>query len=199
MSADNLYTVFDRMMSREEKETVLKQKSHVFWFYGLSGSGKSTLAIKLERFISSNEKHCVLLDGDNIRSGLNRNLGFSEEDRAENIRRISEVTKLFLNNGTIALASFITPFNHLRETAKKIVGDQDLSLIYVKASFEECAQRDVKGLYGKAKAGKVKNFTGQQSAFEEPSSSDLVLDTEKETEEESFNKLLQYMKAKIAF
>jgi adenylylsulfate kinase len=199
MTADNIHTVFDRMLGREDREAFLKQKSHVFWLYGLSGSGKSTLAIQLERKLLQDQKHSVLLDGDNIRSGLNSNLGFSDEDRVENIRRIAEVAKLFRDNGTIVIASFITPFEDLRERVKQVNGEKDSSLIYVKASFEACQKRDVKGLYAKATAGNVKHFTGQGSQFEEPKSPDLIIDTETESEEESLGKLYRFCREKLGY
>ncbi|MGF1531235.1 MAG: adenylyl-sulfate kinase [Puniceicoccaceae bacterium] len=175
---ENIYPEFARMLGRSEKESLLKQRGTVVWFYGLSGSGKSTLANAFERRLHGRGVLTQILDGDNIRSGLNRNLGFSDEDRAENIRRIAEVAKLFLNAGVLTLASFITPTRELRDLARRIVGEEDFLEVYVRASFETCAQRDVKGLYAKAASGKVANFTGKDSGFEEPENPDLLLDTE---------------------
>ena len=176
------------MLGREDKQRLLKQRGCVVWLYGLSGSGKSTLANALERRLHAEGVLTQILDGDNIRSGLNNNLGFSDEDRAENIRRIAEVAKLFRDAGIVTLASFITPTNALRQSAKEIVGEDFLE-VYVRCPFETCAERDVKGLYAKAKAGGVKNFTGKDSTFEEPDSADLTIDTESQPETESLELL----------
>ena len=180
---------FSGLLPREVKEKRLNQRGHVFWFYGLSGSGKSTLAYALEKRLFAEGFFVQILDGDNIRTGLNSNLGFSDEDRSENIRRISEVAKLFAQSGIITLVSFITPKIALREKAKSVIGAEDFTEIYVEASFETCAERDVKGLYAKAKAGEIKQFTGKDSAFEPPVDSGVVtVNTEsKEVEECSKN------------
>lgn len=185
----NLHPTFDKMLPREAKEELLGQRGLVVWLYGLSGSGKSTLAHLLERKLHEEKIFTKLLDGDNVRTGLNNNLGFSDEDRQENIRRVAEVAKLFSDAGVVTIASFITPKNELRASAREIIGDADLLEVYVKASFETCAERDVKGLYAKAKAGEVKQFTGKDSAFEEPDQADLIIDTEAESEAESLAKL----------
>jgi adenylylsulfate kinase len=195
---EHLYPTFDKMLPRESKEQLLGQRGLVIWLYGLSGSGKSTLSHHLERKLQEEGRFVKLLDGDNVRTGLNSNLGFSDEDRHENIRRVAEVAKLFADAGVVTVASFITPNNDLRANARKIIGDHDLLEIYVKASFETCAERDVKGLYAKAKAGQVKQFTGKDSAFEEPDAADLVIDTEAETEEESMTKLYEAIAKRIA-
>ena len=168
------------MLGRDSKESLLQQRSSVFWLYGLSGSGKSTIANAFERRLHDSGFLTQILDGDNIRSGLNANLTFSDEDRKENIRRIAEVSKLYLNSGLITIASFICPTRELRKLARQIVGPADFVEVYVKASFETCAERDPKGLYAKAKAGEIPNFTGKDSAFEPPLSTDTahVLDTE---------------------
>lgn len=178
MSAENIHPVFQHMPGRGDKEARLGQRALVVWLYGLSGSGKSTLAIALERRLAGEGFFTQILDGDNLRSGLNRNLGFSDEDRTENIRRVAEVAKLFLNAGVVTITSFITPRAELRALAREIVGDADFLEVYVKASFETCAGRDPKGLYAKAHSGAVPQFTGRDSAFEEPAAPDLVLDTE---------------------
>ena len=190
---ENIHTEFHRMLGRDAKEAQLKQRGHVFWFYGLSGSGKSTLANALERKLAEQGFVTKILDGDNIRSGLNSDLGFSDEDRVENIRRISEVARLFLDSGTVVFTSFITPKRELRANAAGVVGAEDFTPVYVQASFETCAERDVKGLYAKAAAGGVKHFTGKDSSFEEPeaSDSDWVIPTDEQTEEESLNALLE--------
>jgi adenylylsulfate kinase len=194
---DHIYPVFDKMLPREAKEELLGQRGAVIWMYGLSGSGKSTLANLLERRLHEQGRMVKVLDGDNVRSGLNRNLGFSDEDRLENIRRVSEVAKLFADSGIITITSFITPHNELRKMAREIIGDDDLLEVYVKASFETCAERDPKGLYAKVKAGEVKQFTGKDSAFEEPDRPDLVIDTEALSEEESLSVLLDASLAKV--
>lgn len=188
---DHLYPVFDKMLPRSAKETLLGQSGAVIWMYGLSGSGKSTLANLLERRLHADGRLVKVLDGDNIRSGLNRNLGFSDEDRLENIRRVSEVAKLFAECGVITITSFITPNNELRRLAREVVGDADLLEVYVKASFETCRVRDPKGLYAKVAAGEVKQFTGKDSAFEEPESPDLIIDTEAFSEDECLAQLLE--------
>lgn len=187
---DHLYPVFDKMLPRSAKEALLGQSGAVIWMYGLSGSGKSTLANLLERRLHADGRLVKVLDGDNIRSGLNRNLGFSDEDRLENIRRVSEVAKLFAECGVITITSFITPNNELRRLAREIIGEADLLEVYVKASFETCQIRDPKGLYAKVAAGEVKQFTGKDSAFEEPESPDLIIDTEAFSEEECLSQLL---------
>jgi len=181
------------MLGRDAKEAQLKQRGHVFWFYGLSGSGKSTLANALERKLAEQGYVTKILDGDNIRSRLNSDLGFSDEDRLENIRRISEVARLFLDAGVVVLASFITPKRALRSAAREIVGAGDLTPVYVEASYETCAERDVKGLYAKAASGGVKNFTGKDSSFEAPESSDpdWTITTDHQSEEESLKQLFE--------
>ncbi|MGJ8650613.1 MAG: adenylyl-sulfate kinase [Opitutaceae bacterium] len=190
---DNIHTEFHRMLGRESKEAQLRQRGHVFWFYGLSGSGKSTLANALERKLVELGYVTKILDGDNIRSRLNSDLGFSDEDRQENIRRISEVARLFLDMGVVVFSSFITPKRDLRASALEIVGSEDMTPVYVQASFETCAERDVKGLYAKAAAGGVKNFTGKDSSFEAPEAGDpdWTISTDNKTEEESLNELLE--------
>ena len=191
MSAENenIHPEFDRMLEREAKEGMLGQRGCVFWLYGLSGSGKSTLALALERRLHEEGVFTQILDGDNIRTGLNKGLGFSDEDRLENIRRIAEVAKLFKEAGVVTITSFITPKNELREMAREIVGAEDFREVFVRCSFEACAERDVKGLYAKAAAGGVKHFTGKDSSFEEPDQADMVIDTETETVEESCQRL----------
>ena len=190
---ENIHTEFHRMLGREAKEAQLRQRGHVFWFYGLSGSGKSTLANAVERKLAERGIVTKILDGDNIRSRLNSDLGFSDEDRQENIRRISEVARLFLDAGIVVFTSFITPKRELREAASGVVGASDFTPVYVQASFETCAERDVKGLYAKAAAGGVKNFTGKDSSFEEPVAGDpdWIISTDEQSEEDSVNELLE--------
>ena len=189
----NIHTEFDRMLSRDAKEAQLGQRGHVFWLYGLSGSGKSTLASAIERKLVEHGIVTKILDGDNVRSRLNKDLGFSDEDRRENIRRISEVASLFLDAGIVVLASFITPKRELRVSAADIVGKDDFTPVYIQASFEACAERDVKGLYAKAAAGQVAQFTGKDSSFEAPDASDedWIISTESQTEEHSVNELFK--------
>ena len=153
MENNNIYPIFDRMMTRSDKEALLGQRSLMVWFTGLSGSGKSTIAIALERELHQRGLLCRILDGDNIRSGINNNLGFSEADRVENIRRIAEVSKLFVDTGIITIAAFISPSNDIREMAADIIGRDDFVEVYVSTPIEECERRDVKGLYAKARRG----------------------------------------------
>ncbi len=196
-NSKNIHPIFDRVVSRDEKQARLQQRGRVVWLYGMSGSGKSTLATALEKRLFEKGRVTHLLDGDNVRSGLNSNLGFSDEDRAENIRRIAEVSKLFLHAGLVVINSFITPLRANRETARAILGD-DLLEVYVRCSFETCAARDVKGLYAKAGRGEIASFTGKDSLFEEPDRADLILDTEKETPEESLNRLFDFVLPRLA-
>ncbi|MDF3056780.1 MAG: adenylylsulfate kinase [Rariglobus sp.] len=178
---ENLHPIFDRVLGRAEKEAKLRQRGRVIWLYGLSGSGKSTLAIALERRLHAEGVTTHLLDGDNVRTGLNRDLGFTDADRAENIRRIAEVAKLFVQAGVVVIAAFITPQRANRQLARSIIGAGDFLEVYVAASFDTCASRDPKGLYAKARAGGVQQFTGRDSSFEPPAAEDndvLVIDTE---------------------
>lgn len=191
--ATNIYPIFDRMMSRDDKEQLLKQRGMMLWFTGLSGSGKSTVAIALERELHSRGLLCRILDGDNIRSGINNNLGFSAEDRVENIRRIAEVGRLFVDTGIITIAAFISPNNQLREMAAEIIGKDDFVEVFVSTPLEECEKRDVKGLYAKARRGEIKNFTGISAPFEAPEHRDITLDTSKLPVEESVKILLDYV------
>ena len=191
--ATNIYPIFDRMMSRDDKEQLLKQRGMMLWFTGLSGSGKSTVAIALERELHSRGLLCRILDGDNIRSGINNNLGFSAKDRVENIRRIAEVGRLFVDTGIITIAAFISPNNQLREMAAEIIGKDDFVEVFVSTPLEECEKRDVKGLYAKARRGEIKNFTGISAPFEAPEHPDITLDTSKLPVEESVKILLDYV------
>ena len=197
----DIHPEFARMLGRAAKESLLGQRGHVFWLYGLSGSGKSTLAHRLERELHSHGRMTTLLDGDNLRTGLNAGLGFTDADRAENIRRAAEVAKLFADNGIITIASFICPKTSLRALARETIGSADFSEIYVKASFAACQQRDVKGLYAKAAAGQIASFTGKDSGFEEPtpaSPADLVLDTENSDIEACLSMLMAHVSPRIS-
>lgn len=186
----NIYPVFDRMLSRQDKEALLKQRGLMVWFTGLSGSGKSTVAIALERELHRRGILCRILDGDNIRTGINNNLGFTESDRVENIRRIAEVSKLFVDTGIVTIAAFISPNNDIRRMAADIIGKDDFIEVYVNTPLEVCEKRDVKGLYARARRGEVKNFTGISAPFEAPEHPALTLDTSVLTLEESVNRLL---------
>ena len=197
MTENNIYPIFDRMLSRQDKEELLKQHSVMIWFTGLSGSGKSTIAIALERELHKRGLLCRILDGDNIRSGINNNLGFTEADRIENIRRIAEVSKLFVDTGIITIAAFISPSNDIREMAANIIGKDDFLEVYVSTPIEECERRDVKGLYAKARRGEIKNFTGISAPFEAPAHPALTLDTSALSLEESVNKLLELILQRI--
>jgi adenylylsulfate kinase len=179
MAEKHIHPIFDQILQRADKESLLKQKACVLWFTGLSGSGKSTIAQELERQLHERGIATKLLDGDNIRSGINNNLGFSEEDRRENIRRIAEVAKLFVNAGVVTLNSFVSPTAEIRNIAKEIIGEEDFHEIYVNAPLEVCDSRDVKGLYKKARAGEIKNFTGIDAPFEAPKKPFLELKTDK--------------------
>jgi adenylylsulfate kinase len=175
----NIYPVFDRIYDRKVKEEILRQSAKVIWFTGLSGSGKTTLASNLEKELFFRRFFCQVLDGDNIRSGINNNLGFSEVDRLENIRRIAEVSKLLINTGMITICSFISPTEEIRRMAKDIIGEKDFIEIFLNPPLAVCEERDTKGLYKKARAGEIKDFTGISSPFEAPVSPDLKIDTSK--------------------
>ena len=187
---NNIHPIFDRMQSREEKERQLGQRGITVWFTGLSGSGKSTIAIALEQRLSQMGILCRILDGDNIRFGINRDLGFSEADRTENIRRIAEVSKLFTQTGIITLAAFVSPTNALRAMARDIIGAEDFAEIYVATPLEECERRDVKGLYQKARRGEIRDFTGISAPFEAPENPTLRIDTTNRPVEEVTDEVL---------
>lgn len=187
-----LYPIFDRVLPRADKEARLGQRGLVIWLYGLSGSGKSTLAIALERRLHADGLVTQLLDGDNVRTGLNRGLGFSDADRAENLRRVAEVAKLHVQAGLVTLCSFITPLRAHRTLIREIIPAADLLEVYVHARYETCAARDPKGLYAKVAAGGVGSFTGKDSGFEPPADGDqatLIIDTEKASPEQCLQRL----------
>lgn len=187
---ENIYPIYDQMMSREDKEQLLGQKGVMIWFTGLSGSGKSTVAMGVERELHKRGILCRILDGDNIRAGINNNLGFSAEDRMENIRRIAEIGKLFVHTGIVTLACFVSPTNDVRQLARQIIGDEDFNEVFVSTPIEECERRDVKGLYARARRGEVKNFTGISAPFEAPEHPALSVDTSKLTLEESVGQVV---------
>ncbi len=198
MTENHIYPIFDKMLSRKDKEALLGQHAVMVWFTGLSGSGKSTLAIALERELHNRGLLCRILDGDNIRTGINNNLGFTEADRVENIRRIAEVSKLFIDTGIITIAAFISPNNDIREMAADIIGREDFLEVYVSTPLEACERRDVKGLYAKARKGEIKNFTGISAPFEPPAHPDLTLDTSVLSLKESVDKLLEQVLLRIS-
>ena len=174
---EHIYPIFDKMLTRADKEALLGQRGLMLWMTGLSGSGKSTLAIALERELQRRGILCRILDGDNIRSGINSNLGFSPADRRENIRRIAEVARLFVDTGIVTIAAFISPSEELRRMAAGIVGEGDFVEIYVSTPLGVCEERDVKGLYAKARRGEISEFTGISAPFEAPQSPALSIDT----------------------
>jgi len=193
----NLHPEHHRFLNRHDKETLLRQRGIVVWMCGLSGSGKSTIANAVERVLHQQGRMTTILDGDNLRTGLNTNLGFSDDDRLENIRRFAEVAKLFVSQGIITFVSAITPRGELRDLARGIIGEQDLFEVYIKASYATCEKRDVKGLYAKAARGEIENFTGKDSSFEPPASPDLVIDTESTTIEDAAFELLEALRKRI--
>ena len=189
--ATNIYPIYEKMMTRSDKEQLLGQRGVMVWFTGLSGSGKSTVALGVERELHKRGILCRILDGDNIRSGINKNLGFSADDRKENIRRIAEIGKLFVDTGVVTLSAFISPTNESRHMASEIIGADDFREVYVSTPLEVCEQRDVKGLYARARRGEIKAFTGVSAPFEVPEHPALTLDTSVLTLEESVNKVLE--------
>jgi len=195
--SSNIHTEFHRFLNRQDKEKLLGQRGIVVWMCGLSGSGKSTIANAAERVLHQQGRFTTILDGDNLRSGLNANLGFSDEDRLENIRRFAETAKLFVSQGIVTFVSAITPRGELRDLARGILGD-DLFEVYVHASYATCEQRDVKGLYAKAARGEIAHFTGRDSTFEPPAHPDLVLDTEKNSLADVTSELLEALGERIA-
>lgn len=193
----NIFTFHDKVIQRVEKEELLNQNAFTIWLTGLSGSGKTSIAQILELELHEMGFATMLLDGDNVRDGLNNNLDFTEAGRKENIRRIAEVNKLFNDCGVITINCFVSPTNDVRQMAKSIVGSDSFLEIFVNTSLAECEKRDVKGLYAKAREGKIPNFTGISAPFEEPENPDLVLKTLNRTPEESSQELLDFIKPKI--
>lgn len=184
------------MMTREDKELLLHQRGTMVWFTGLSGSGKSTVALGVERELHKRGILCRILDGDNIRAGINSNLGFSAEDRMENIRRIAEIGKLFVHTGVVTLACFVSPTNDVRQLAREIIGEDDFQEVFVSTPIEECERRDVKGLYARARRGEVKNFTGISAPFEAPENPSLSIDTSRLTLEQSVHAVVELILSK---
>ena len=184
-------------VSAELRKKLINQKPILIWLSGISGSGKSTIANELEKKLYENNFLSYLLDGDNIRIGLNKDLGFTDDDRKENIRRISEVSRLMLDAGLIVITAFISPFKEERQLAKNLVLEENYFLVHVDCSVEKCEERDVKGLYKKARAGEIKNFTGIDSPYEVPENPNLIVNTEKEKVDESVEKIFNAIKDKI--
>ncbi len=199
MTKNNISPVFDKVEDRKSKEIYLKQRAKVIWFTGLSGSGKTTLAIAVERRLFELNYFCQILDGDNVRSGINKNLKFTDEDRTENIRRIAEVSKLFMNCGIILICAFISPTNKIREMARKIIGDEDYIEVFVNTPLHICEKRDPKGLYKKARAGEIKNFTGISAPFEAPSHPLITVDNSTSNIDETVTTLLKAIIPEIKF
>ena len=191
-----LYSV-DSKVSYEQRKKRLQQEPKLIWFTGLSGSGKSTLAIGLEQYLFESGFKVYLLDGDNIRKGINKDLGFSSADRTENIRRIGEVSKLMLDAGLIIISAFISPFRDDRGMVKEIVGEERFTEVFVDCPLEVCEKRDTKGLYKKARQGFIRDFTGIGSPYEIPEHPNLVIHTHKERIDESLSKLINYVEAKL--
>jgi adenylylsulfate kinase len=198
MSLENIYPIFDTILSRSDKEKMLNQKAIVIWMVGLSGSGKSTLARALENSLHEEGYLTQLLDGDNMRTGINNNLGFSPEDRTENIRRAAETAKLFMNAGLVTICSFISPTDDIRKMAKEIIGDGYVE-VYVDCPVEVCEERDVKGLYAKARKGEIPDFTGISAPFDIPKKPDLAVDTANQSLEESHQELVKAIIERIKY
>lgn len=195
--ATNIHPTFHKILQREDKEQLLQQHAICIWMTGLSGSGKSTIAQGLEKKLQEQHILTAILDGDNVRTGINNNLGFSADDRVENIRRIAEINKLFLQNGVVTINSFVSPTADIRTLAKNIIGEQDFYEVYINATFDECAKRDVKGLYKKALQGEIKNFTGLDAPFEAPQQAALEINTAAQTIEESIETIYNFFIKKI--
>jgi adenylylsulfate kinase len=197
MQGSNIFPIFDKVLDRKEKEKLLNQRGVVIWMTGLSGSGKTTLAIGLEKYLNEKKHLAYVLDGDNVRAGINKDLGFSEADRKENIRRIAEVSKLLVNCGVITISSFVSPSEELRGMAKSIIGAKDFYCVYVNTPLEVCEKRDTKGLYAKARKGEVKEFTGISAPFDAPKSPDLEIQADKHSYEDCLQRLVNFVEEKI--
>ncbi|NNE27693.1 MAG: adenylyl-sulfate kinase [Saprospiraceae bacterium] len=193
MAMENIHPIFDKLLNKQDKEQFLNQKAKTFWFTGLSGSGKSTIAQGLEKLLFSKGYFIQVIDGDNTRAGINKNLGFSLEDRQENIRRVAEIAKLFNEAGVICLCSFVSPTIAIRKHAKEIIGEDMFYEIFVDTPLEVCEARDVKGLYKKARSGMIKGFTGIDSPFEAPLDADLIIKTNDLSIEQSVSKVFNFV------
>ncbi len=187
----------DYQITKEKRNKLNNHNSFLIWFTGLSGSGKSTIANELEKKLFSLGIHTYTLDGDNIRKGINKDLSFSQEDRKENIRRISEISKLFIDSGIVVLSAFVSPYIKDRNDIKSIVESSNFVEVFINTSIEECERRDVKGLYKKARLGEISNFTGISAPYEKPIEPDIEIDTEKLTVNQSVEKIYRYIKDKL--
>lgn len=194
MSESNNITWHDSEVTKEERQNRNGHKSAVIWFTGLSGSGKSTVSVALEKALFNEGKQTYRLDGDNVRHGLNKNLGFSPEDRTENIRRIGEVAKLMVDAGSITVTAFISPYKQDRDNVRAILEDDEFIEVYTKCSVEECENRDPKGLYKKSRSGEIPEFTGISAPYEAPDHPEIILDTEHESINQSVDRVIQYLK-----
>jgi adenylylsulfate kinase len=190
MEQGKVFPLFEKLISREAKEHKLNQHAKVIWFTGLPCSGKTTLALGLEKELFSRGYFCQVLDGDNVRCGINNNLGFSNTDRMENIRRIAEISKLFLSAGVITINAFVSPTNEIRDLARGIIGEDDFIEIFLNPSLDSCEHRDVKGMYKKARAGQIVDFTGVNAPFEAPENPNLEIHTDTENIQTSLQQLL---------
>ncbi len=194
---DNNVVWHHATVTRKRRQKQNKHRSMILWFTGLSGSGKSTLAHAVEEELHQAGCRTFVFDGDNVRHGLNSNLGFSKEDRKENIRRISEMCKLFIEAGVIAMTAFISPFKEDRDRVRKLVNEGDFIEIFLNCSLETCESRDTKGMYARARRGEIKEFTGISSPYERPENPELIVDTDRLTLEESVNVVMDYIAEKL--
>lgn len=194
----NNNTTQEYTINRQVREKMNKHSSFLIWFTGLSGSGKSTIANLLEKSLYEQQIHTYVLDGDNLRTGLNKELNFSKEDRNENLRRTAEVAKLFIDAGIVVIAAFISPYIKTREEIRRIVGAENYLEVFVNTSLKVCEERDKKGLYKKARSGEIKNFTGISSPYEEPTNPDIIIKTETTTPEEAVMQILSYIKSRLS-
>ncbi len=194
---ENIHPIFDQILNQSDKEKLLNQKGIVIWLVGLSGSGKSTLAKAFESHLHQKGHLTQILDGDNLRTGLNNNLAFTAVDRKENIRRVAEVAKLFANCGVVTICSFISPTEEIRTMAREIIGETQYYEVFVSCSLEACEKRDVKGLYAKARSGEIKNFTGIDAPFENPENPSLIIKTDTEDLENCLQKMIDKIYDKI--
>ena len=199
IDSNNIFPVFNSIISKKDKEKKLNQKAKVIWLTGLSGSGKTTIALELEKKLFKMGYFVQVLDGDNIRVGISNNLSFSDNDRLENIRRISEVSKLFIDCGIITINCFVSPTKSIRNKAKEIIGDKNFIGVYINANLETCEERDTKGLYKKARMGEIDNFTGISSVFETPDPSFININTNKTSINKSVDYLLEAILPKIQY
>ncbi|HET7615746.1 MAG TPA: adenylyl-sulfate kinase [Bacillales bacterium] len=186
-------TWHDAKVSKADRRNINGHKSAVLWFTGLSGAGKSTLAVEVEKELHRRGIHSYILDGDNIRHGLNNNLGFSPEDRKENIRRIGEVSKLFVDAGVVTLSAFISPYQEDRDGVRELLEEGEFIEVYVKCSVDECERRDPKGLYQKARTGEIKNFTGISAPYEAPENAELTVETDSQPLQDSVKQVIDFL------